>query len=464
MQTNISELPASQHGVTGEMSSLGRASWVAYEWGRNPYFLLVGIYIYGPYFQNQIVGDPVLGQALWADIWAYAGLTVAISAPFLGAIADAGGPRKPWLVFFSGLLALASCLLWYGQPGGVGLSLFAVGALIVIANVGYDASIVFHGAMLPSVAKEGGIARLSGLGYALGNLAGLLLLIFVLVFIFLPENPLFGLDREAHEHERVVGPLAALWFMIFCIPFFLWTPDRPPSAQPLSKIVREGLVSVTHTVRSLKQYRNVGAYLLARMIYNDGLNMMLTFGGIYASGVFGWGVIEIALYGIVLSPFAALGGFAGGILADRIGTKTTLRLSLTGSILFGFLSLGFAPDRVLFFLSYRQGMEALPLPVFATLPELLYIGAVACIAVCVVATYSNSRAMMAQIAPRGRMTEFFGLYALSGEATAFAAPLAVAIATRVSDSQQWGMAAILVFLSIGLVGLSFVREERAEAV
>ena len=449
-------------GTERAVTPLGRASWVAYEWGRNPYFILVGIYIYGPYFQNAIVGDPVLGQALWADIWAYAGLTVAISAPFLGAIADAGGPRKPWLLFFSAILAIASFLLWYGQPGGVGLSLFAVGALIAMANVGYDASIVFHGAMLPSIAREGGIGRLSGLGYALGNLAGLLLLVFVLVFIFLPENPLFGLDKEMHEHERIVGPLAAIWFVAFAIPFFLFTPDRPPSPRPLKQVVRDGLSSVAHTVRSLNEYRNVGAYLLARMIYNDGLNMMLTFGGIYAAGVFAWDVIEIALYGIILSPFAALGGYAGGVLADNIGTKPALRLSLIGAILFGILSLGFAPTRMLFFFPYPEGVEALPLPVFGTLPELLYISAVACIAVCVVATYSNSRAMMARIAPRRRMTEFFGLYALSGEATAFAAPLAVGIATRAFESQQWGMAAILVFLTVGLIGLGFVREERAE--
>jgi UMF1 family MFS transporter len=449
--------------VAKEVSSLGRTAWVAFEWGRNPYFILVGIYIYGPYFQNQIVGDPVLGQALWADIWAYAGITVAISAPLLGAIADAGGPRKPWLMLFSILLALASFLLWFGQPGDVGLSLFAIGALIAIGNFGYDASIVFHGAMLPSIAKKGGIGRLSGLGYALGNLAGLLLLAFVLVFIFLPDNPLFGLDRNTHEHERIVGPLAGLWFVVFCIPFFLWTPDQRPTGLPLSKTVSNGLASITHTIRSLNQYRNIGAYLLARMIYNDGLNMMLTFGGIYASGVFGWGVIELALYGIVLSPFAALGGFTGGILADRIGTRAALRISLSGSILFGFLSLSFTPNRILFFLPYTQNMEVLPITIFATLPELLYIGAVACIAVCVVATYSNSRVMMARIAPRQRMTQFFGLYALSGEATAFAAPLAVGVVTRISDSQQWGMAIILVFLAIGLVGLSFVREERAEA-
>jgi UMF1 family MFS transporter len=228
--------------------------------------------------------------------------------------------------------------------------------------------------------------------------------------------------------------------------------------------VRAGLSSVKRTVKSLRQYRNVGAYLLTRMIYNDGLNMMLTFGGIYASGVFGWGVVEIALYGIVLSPFAALGGFLGGIVADRIGTRRALRISLTGAILAGILSLGFAPGRLFFFLPYTEGTAALPLPVFATLPELLYIGAVAFIAIFVVATYANSRAMMARIAPKARMTEFFGLYALSGEATAFAAPAAVAIVTRVSESQQWGMAAILVFLTIGLIGLSFVREERAKEV
>jgi UMF1 family MFS transporter len=461
MPTNISDAPASVGGAAQGVSSLGRASWITYEWGRNPYYVLVAIYIYGPYFQNTIVGDPVRGQALWADIWAYAGLTVAVIAPFLGAIADAGGPRKPWLLFFSGLMMLASFCLWFGMPDNAGLSLFAIGALIALANIGYDASIVFHGAMLPSLVAEEKIGRMSGRGYALGNVASLLLLIFVLVFIFLPEMPLFGLNRETHEHERIVGPLAALWFLVFSLPFFLWTPDRPRTGRPFTQSVRLGMSSVLHTVRSLKDYRNVGKYLVARMIYNDGLNMMLTFGGIYAAGVFGWELIELAAYGIVSIPFAALGGYLGGIIADRIGTRRALRLSLSGVILFGIVSLGFAPDRVFFFFPYEAGTAFLPLPVFATLPELLYVATIAFVAISVVATYANSRAMMARIAPRARMTEFFGLYALSGEATAFAAPIAVAFATRMSGSQQWGMAAILCFLAVGLVGLSFVREERA---
>ena len=128
------------------------------------------------------------------------------------------------------------------------------------------------------------------------------------------------------------------------------------------------------------------------------------------------------------------------------------------------LSLGFAPDRLFFVIPYVAGTPVAALPVFRTAPELFYIATVMLIAMCLVATYANSRAMMARIAPESRMTEFFGLYALSGEATAFVAPLAVAVATQLSGSQQWGMAAIVAFLAIGFVGLAFVREERAIAV
>jgi UMF1 family MFS transporter len=284
------------------------------------------------------------------------------------------------------------------------------------------------------------------------------------VFIYLPAQPLFGLDRATHEHERISGPLCALWFAIFSLPFFLWAPDRPSKHLPVKEAVRRGLTSVARTVKSLSHYRNVAAYLGVRMIYNDGLNVMLSFGGVYAAGVFRWGVVESALYGILLSIFAALGGLLGGRLADRIGTKRALQLSVGVMIVAALLSLGFAPDRLFFVFPYVAGTPVVALPMFRTAPELFYIATVMMIAVCLVATYANSRAMMARIAPESRMTEFFGLYALSGEATAFVAPLAVALATQISGSQQWGMAAIVAFLTAGFVGLAFVRETRALAV
>src|SRR5262245_56233553 len=192
--------------------SIGRVSWVLFEWGRNPYVLIITVYIYSTYFTRDIVGDPVRGQALWAEIQGYAGLAVAVLAPFLGAIADAGGRRKPWIFVFALIFAAATAALWFGQPKGTGLGLFGIGATVALANVAYDGSLVFHSAMLPSLVPPTRIGRWSGLGYALGNLAGIVLLVFILAFIYLPETPLFGLSRAAHEHERISGPLCAVWF------------------------------------------------------------------------------------------------------------------------------------------------------------------------------------------------------------------------------------------------------------
>src|ERR1700682_349479 len=292
----------------------GPVSWVLFEGSRNPYVLVITIYVYATYFTRDIVGDPVRGQALWAAIQGYSGLAVAVMAPFLGAIADAGGRRKPWIAFFAILLAASTAALWFGKPGGEGLGLAGIGAAIALGNLAYDGSLVFHGALLPSLVPERQIGRWSGLGYALGNVAGIVLLVFVLVFIYLPAEPLFGLDRATHEHERISGPLCALWFAIFSLPFFLWAPDRPSKRLPVAQAVRRGLASVARTVKSLGHYRNVAVYLGVRMIYNDGLNVMLSFGGVYAAGVFRWGVVESASYGILLSIFAALGGLPGGRL------------------------------------------------------------------------------------------------------------------------------------------------------
>ena len=232
----------------------------------------------------------------------------------------------------------------------------------------------------------------------------------------------------------------------------------------VGEIIAEGLRSLARTVRSLKHYRNVGTYLGVRMIYNDGLNMLLLFGGVYASGVFDWELEQRGVFGIVLSVFAVLGGLIGGRLADTIGARRALQYTLSLTILGSIVSLGFAPERMFFFFPYVAGTEVAALPFFRTGPELAYIAVISLVAVTVVASYANSRTMMARLAPERRMTEFFGLYALSGEATAFAAPAAVALATSISGSQQWGMAAILVFLTVGLIGLSFVREERAEEI
>lgn len=431
-----------------------------FEWGRNPFVLIITLYVYATYFAREIVGDPIRGQALWADIQAYSGLAVAISAPFLGAIADAGGRRKPWIAFFTVLLAAATVLLWFGAPMGAGLGLAGIATVIAVGHVAYDGSFVFHNAMLPSLVPQASIGRWSGAGYALGNLAGILLLIFILVFIYLPENPLFGLDRAQHEHERISGPIMALWFVTFSLPLFLFVPEGPGRRASAREAVAAGLSSAWRTVSTLPRYRNVARFLLARMIYSDGLSVMLAFGGVYAAGVFGWSEVESALYGIVISVAAAAGGFLGGVLGDRIGVKRTLLFALCGIVIAVLLSLGFSPDRVFFVFPYPRGEAVADLPYFRTAPELLYIVCVMATAMCIVATFANGRTMLARLAPEERLTEFFGLYALSGGVTAFLAPIVVGVATRLTGSQQWGLAVIVSFVVTGFVLLLPLREER----
>ena len=440
---------------------LGRISWALFEWARNPYVQLVTIFIYAPYFAREVVGDAVHGQALWGQISGYSGFAIALLAPVLGAIADAGGRRKPWIAFYAALLAIAGASLWFGKPS---TPIIEIGVVIAIASIAYELSTVFHNAMLDSVAQPKHVGALSGLGYALGNAASVLLLVFALLAFYLPEHPLLGLDRAAHEHERIVGPLCAAWLIVFSFPLFLWTPDRPSTHMKWAKAMREGLRSVARTVKSLRHYRNVAVYLIARAIYNDGKTAVLTFGGVYASGVFHWKAEQMAVFGILLCVFAAVGGLLGGRLADRIGPKRAILVSISGTMLGSILSLGFAPDRILFYSPFDPSHTLAWMPVFHTLPELLYLAVVIIIAVFIVAAYANSRTMLARIAPAERMAEFFGLYALSGTSTAFLAPLAVGALTAWSGSQQWGMAAVVAFLLIGFLGMLFVREERASAV
>jgi UMF1 family MFS transporter len=474
--TGWAELFRPPRGIssTGEplASPFARLCWALFDFGRVPFVLLVTIYIFAPYFANTVVaGDAVRGQALWGDIQAISGLFIALCAPFIGAMADAGGRRKPWIAAFAALIAIPSALLWFAKPAGQGLSLFEIGLCVGAASVAYEFASVFYNAMLPSIASPARIGGLSGLGLALGNASGVLLLLFMLVafvlpgavaWSFLPAHPLFGIGHVQHGAERLAGPIAALSIAVFAIPLFLWTPDRRARRLGALRASIAGIRSVFATLGSLKRHRNIARYLLARLFFNDGMTALLTFGGVYASGTFHWGAMAMAGYGIVLSVFAVLGGFTGGWLDNRFGSKAALFVSVGGTLITGLLLISMAPDRILWFIPYDPKSPPVhDLPLFRTWPELIYLGLATLIAVSVTASYANARTMMARIAPAERMTEFFGLYSLSGQSTAFLATSSVTLLTLWTASQRGGMIAVLVFLSLGLFGLVFVREEPA---
>jgi UMF1 family MFS transporter len=469
----------SPHGVssTGDRigSPLGQLSWALFDFARIPFILLVTIYVFAPYFANDVVPhDPVHGQAMWGDIQAIAGFIIAVFAPFIGAMSDAGGRRKPWILLFAALIAIPSALLWYAKPAALGLSLFEIGALVAIASVAYEFASVFYNAMLPSIAMPARIGGLSGLSLALGNVSGLCLLIFMLVafvlpgavhWSFIPAHPLFGIDQAAHEPERLTGPISALCIVVFTIPLLLWTPDRAKAKVGLRQATVTGIRSVLRTLSSLRHYRNAATYLLARLFFNDGMTALLIFGGVYAAGTFHWGALEMTLYGILLSVFAVFGGFFGGWLDDRFGSKLALFVSVGGTLITGILSISMGLDRIFWFIAYSpHSPPAHSLPFFRSWPELIYLGIATLIAIFVTASYANARTMMARIAPAERMTEFFGLYSLSGQATSFLATSSATIFTLWTASQRGGMIAIMLFLGLGLIGMLWVKEERAVAL
>lgn len=453
---------------------LGQWSWALFEGARNPHVLLITIYIFAPYFYMTLVGDPVRGQSLWGDLNSLAGLIIAIIAPVLGAIADAGGRRKPWLGVFSILLATTAIALWWAVPDEKVLSLMAISTLLVATIVSFDFTAVFHNAMLPTIVPDRQVGRLSGFALALGNLSGVILFVFMLVcFVwpgevnwpFVPETPWFGIDKAAFEPERMVGPLFAVWFLMFGLPLFFFTPDQPRVRLGPAKAVRQGLTSLVRTVKSLRNYRNVATYLFWRMIYNDGCNAVLIFGGGYAAVTFNWTTQDLLVYGVILSVFATYGGIFGGWIDHRFGSQRGILIAVGGTMIGLVLSLSMRPDTILFFIPYDPNSPPVHgLPFFESWPEIIYVMIVTIIAIFITAVYANSRTMMARIAPTAKMAEFFGLYALSGQATAFLAPFVVARFTDWTASTAWGMASILILLAAGWTGMLFVKTERAVAV
>lgn len=436
-------------------SRRARFGWVMFDWANQP-FLALSAFVFAPYFASTLVGDTAKGQALWGAMLGFSGLVVAFASPVLGAVADAAQRRKPWVLAFSALLAVAAALLWFATPAGP--PILAVLVVFAVATVASEFATVFNNAMLPDLVDERGLGRLSGLGWGMGYMGGLTCLLFVLLALVLPAEPMFGLDPETHEPERLTGPLSALWLLVFLVPFFAWTPDRTGPRPALVPAVREGLGRLVRTARHVRALGNVARFLLARMLYHDGLSALMLFAGLYGSGVFGWETTTLGLFAILLTVFAIPGSLLGGVLDDRLGSKRTVMLAVCGLLVGAAGALSVGPERVFFVVPVEPAPDAAPLTSPA---ELTFLGFGLLLGLCAGPAQAASRTLMARLAPPSMTAEFFGLYAFSGKATAFLAPLLISLATAATGDQRLGLVVVVVFLAAGLAVLIGVREERA---
>jgi UMF1 family MFS transporter len=321
--------------------------------------------------------------------------------------------------------------LWIATPSAPPATIYLVLLAFVIATVCAEYTAVFTNAIMPSLVPHSELGRLSGAGWACGYFGGLASL-FLVAGLIVPMGdsgqtmfgltPLLTLDTAAREGDRIVGPLSAVWYLVFMIPFFLFVPDvvkkREHGARPAT-------AELWDTVRSLPQNRDMLFFLAARMIYTDGLTAIFTFGGIYGASVFGWGPLELGLFGIILTLVGALG-----------------ILSVDSS-------------HVLFFFDVEP--KAPGSSPFSSAGERVFLAFAIVVGLVSAPVQASSRSLLARLAPPDKITQYFGLFAVSGKVTAFLAPLAVALVTTATQSQRLGMSAITLFLLVGIALMLRVR-------
>ncbi|WP_297510546.1 MFS transporter [uncultured Caulobacter sp.] len=417
-----------------------RVAWALYEWAQQPYWALIATFIFTPYFATGFVGDAARGQSLLGYAGAVSGLAIAVLSPIVGASVDSRRDPRAWMVALAVPFLVASLGLWWAAPGRTERVIPILGCLVV-AGVTTELGGTVMNALLPLVAKPGQVGRLSGTAWAMAYVGSLISLFIVLFCFSLPKVPMLGLSKALHEPDRIVGPMVALWFLIFAWPLMLLAP-RPPAvagSRPLARL--------WETLRSLPSRPYMARFLLGRMLLGDGVSSFIAFGGVLAAGLFGWTTTQLGLYAIALSVTAGIGTFIGGRVDQRIGSKRTMLIA-TGVVLFGAAGVGMVGKDALFFLIPVAPAQPGG-PLFASAPERMFLFFSLFVGLTFGPAQASLRAWMAELAPAGETGRWFGLYALSGKATAFLAPLVVALGTRLLGDQRVAVAVSALFVAAG---------------
>ena len=437
--------------------------WMMFDWASQPFYTLLLTFVFGPYFaataadafMAQGLDDPeARAQTLWSLGQSVTGLAIALSAPLLGAFADAAGRRAAWVGGLSVLYVGATAGLWILTPDGGGLWTALV--LFGLGMIAAEFATVLTNAILPDLAgaSPGRMGRVSGAGYALGYAGGVLSLLLMLGLFAETEagrtllgfEPALGLDPVAREGTRIVGPFTALWYVVFMVPFFAWVRDPPAVARPS---VGRALRDLRAALAGVLRRPSLAAYLGASMLYRDALAALYAFGGTYAVLVMGWPVTQVGAFGVIGAVTAAAASWLGGLADGRWGPRPVIAacVGILVAVCAGVTAT--SPEMVV----------GVPVTPGSAAPDLAFYAMGAAIGGAGGALQAASRTMMARHAAPGRATEAFGLYALSGKATAFLAPGLIALVTWASGSPRPGLVPVAALFLAGLGLLRLVRPE-----
>jgi len=403
-------------------------NFALYDFANSAFTTIIITFIFATYFAKQIAPNPVLGQSYWGWTIGITGFLVAIIGPVVGSFAD----KKNRIVFFircfSLLCILFTTLLWFSKPSQSYLLYTLV--VVGIANLFYELSLIFYNSLLKDISTNKNLGKSSGFGFALGYIGGIIIL-FISIKLFIDTDNLpFGLIKEESQNIRAIALLVSIWFLIFSIPFLFFAIKE--SKKKIKKSVSSNFTDLKKLLWD-KKITVLGKFLIARMLYADGLNAIIVMGGIFAVGVFNLEIKDLLKLSVLMNIAAFIGAVVGGVANDRYGSKIVIIFSLVGLILSSVAILFTFSASTFFFLAAING---------------LFIGPI----------QSASRVVITSMLNKNNQGKGFGVFAASGKSTSFVGPLLVSTVTFLTDSQRIGLSAAIILLLSGLIILLNIRK------
>ena len=400
-------------------------NFALYDFANSAFTTIIITFIFATYFAKQIAPNPVLGQSYWGWTIGITGFLVAVIGPFVGSIADKKNKIVFFIRLFSLLCILFTSLLWFSKPSQSYLlyTLLIVG----IANLFYELSLIFYNSLLKDISVKKNLGKSSGFGFALGYIGGIvILLISIKIFIDTDTLP-FGLTKAESQNIRAIALLVSIWFLVFSIPFlfFIIKQKKHETRKSYSSNLKKLLWN--------KKISLLGKFLIARMLYADGLNAIIVMGGIFAVGVFNLEIKDLLKLSIIMNITAFIGAFIGGLANDKYGSKIVIIISLIGLISSSTIILFTFSVSTFLLLAGING---------------LFIGPI----------QSASRVVVTSILNKNNQGKGFGLFATSGKLTSFIGPLLVSTVTFLTGSQRIGFSAAILLLLAGLIILLNIKK------
>ncbi len=399
--------------------------WTLFDFANTSFSVLILTTAYSVYFREIVVENSAIGDFLWGLAFSISMFIVALISPFLGAMADYSSNKKFFLFIFTYLCIVSTGLMFFVERGDIVLGM----VLLILANIGFEGGLVFYDAFLPEITSERSYGRVSGYGFAMGYIGSFISLLFAYPFLkgeFTSENMI---------NVRFSFVVASLFFLMFSLPFFLLIKEREIERPKDISYFKIGLERVKSTFRNATKYKNIGNFLLSYFIYADGINTVIIFASIFARHTLNFSLVEILTFFLSVQSTAILGSVIFGIIADSIGQKKTLSITL---LMWVATAIGayFCTDKISFYI----------------------IGFIAGAAMG--SSQSTSRSLMSKIIPPEKKTEFFGFYSFFGKSSAILGPLVFGFVSSLTGSQRIAVISVAFFFVVGLVLLQRVREER----